>query len=80
MKATFFYSAQQQQVRRDCGDNYDCFIDGEQYTEVMTQQGEHKSKYADAVIVMVKDNLPAKNSELELVPFADTSSLTITIK
>lgn len=85
MKATFFYSHEQKQhlkaVARMRGKHYiHSYIDGNEYTELQTYNGEHKSPYDDAVIVIVKEGLPVnqKTVKLEGSYFADTSSLNIT--
>lgn len=82
MKATFFYSAKQERVRQSMGDTHSLFIDGKQYTEVMTnQQKRHVSNYPDAVVVAVYKNLPAKKYEITgSKPHADTKQLNITFK
>lgn len=63
MKATYFFSQIQKESISDRleieGLSYkEKFIDGKEFTEVDTSDGEHVSNFPNATIVHVKEDLP----------------------
>lgn len=65
MKATYFFSQKQKQIRLEMN-LPSVYIRDKQYTEMMTQEGEHKSAWDDAEIVCVIDNLPIDEFHYEM--------------